>query len=200
MQKLKSALAEVLAALKKMDIRHALVGGLAVTIRATERTTKDIDLAISVQSDIEAERVVKQLLQQGFVVESLLENKTTKRLGTARLASTKFPGVLIDLLFAASGIENEVVNAATPIEIFPGLVTNVATISSLIAMKLLSANDSTRITDIGDLYSLIKEASQNDLFEAKDNARLIMSRGFNRKKDLVSYLDELIEHLNSSDK
>ena len=52
--------------LKRANIRFALVGGLAVTIRATPRFTQDADLAVAVSSDAEAERLIANLRSVGY--------------------------------------------------------------------------------------------------------------------------------------
>lgn len=59
--------------LEQLEVPHALVGGLAVSARATPRTTRDVDLAVSVTDDEAAEAVVFSLHRLGFRVEALVE-------------------------------------------------------------------------------------------------------------------------------
>ena len=47
------ALVDVTSRLKRLGVAHALVGGLAVSIRAEVRFTRDVDLALSVDSDVD---------------------------------------------------------------------------------------------------------------------------------------------------
>jgi hypothetical protein len=49
--------------------------------------------------------------------------------------------VFIDLLFGSSGIEDQVVALAGPLEVLPGFVVPVAAVGHLIALKLLARDD-----------------------------------------------------------
>ena len=48
--------------------RWALVGGLAVSVRARPRFTNDLDLAVAVETDQEAESLVYALTMQSYRV------------------------------------------------------------------------------------------------------------------------------------
>ncbi|HLA95986.1 MAG TPA: hypothetical protein VK612_09710, partial [Pyrinomonadaceae bacterium] len=111
-----------------------MVGGLAVSLRTVERFTKDLDLAVAVRSDSEAEVLVLELSRSGYSVETVIEQDATNRLSTVRLISNGDVVMFVDLLFASSGIEPEVVASAEEAEIFPGVNALVATIPSLIAL------------------------------------------------------------------
>ena len=63
-------------------------------------------------------------------------------------------GLVTDLLFASSGVEPEIVEAADDVEVLPGLVLPVATIGHLILMKLLARDDRCRPNDADDLRAL----------------------------------------------
>jgi hypothetical protein len=112
------ALADAVGALTEASVRHALVGGLAVSAHGHVRFTRDADLALSVANDSEAERVVFCLQQRLFSVSTLLEQETTGRIATVRLRHPN--GVIVDCLFASSGIESEVVARAQRLELFAG--------------------------------------------------------------------------------
>ena len=176
-----------------MGAKFAIIGGVAVSIRTIERFTKDLDIALAVQSDSEAEAVVLSLSRSGYFVETVIEQDETNRLATVRLSFPGPPKILVDLLFASSGIELEIVVAAEEAEIFPGMYGLVATIPSLIALKVLSANEKNRLQDILDLQNLINESTQDDIATARELLSLITERGFNRKKDLLHDLDGYIE-------
>ena len=98
----------------------------------------------------------------------------------------------VDLLFATSGIENEVVDSADEGHLFSNINVRVATVPSLIALKVLSARES-RMRDIVDLQSLFEVASTRDITEARHLLDLITERGYNRNKDLQKDLDGYIE-------
>src|SRR2546430_14290817 len=66
----------------------------------------------------------------GFAVSARAEPRFTHRLATARPASVAAHSdgdVVVDVLFASSGIEPEIVAAAELIEITPGLVPEAGT-------------------------------------------------------------------------
>ncbi len=80
-----------------------------------------------------------------------------RRLATVRLApADESPlGTVIDLLFAVSGIEPEIVAAADPVEAVPGFIVPVARIGHLVALKVLARDDRTRPQDRVDLGALL---------------------------------------------
>ena len=96
--------------------------------------------------------------------------------------------VVVDLLFASSGIEAEVVAGATRLEVLPQLTAPVASTGHLIALKVLAG----RSQDLTDLEALIPGASAADLDLARSAVKLIQERGFNREQDVVVDLDKLI--------
>ncbi len=65
MASVESALRRAVADLNAVKARWALVGGLAVSARTIPRFTKDLDFAVAVASDGEAEDVVHRLRSRG---------------------------------------------------------------------------------------------------------------------------------------
>jgi hypothetical protein len=185
-----SALRRAVADLDALKVRWALIGGLAISIRSVPRFTKDLDFAIAVANDSEAEDVVHQLHGRGYRPAEVLEQEYLKRLSGVRLERSG-SDVIVDLLFASSGIENEVVTSATRLEVLPQLSAPVATTGHLIALKTLAG----RNQDLTDLGSLIPAASTADLDVAREAVRLIHARGFNREQDVAADLDKLIADL-----
>ena len=112
MTDLQSLLSQAVEELRRGRLRFALVGGLAVSVRTEPRFTRDIDLVISVGDDAESERAVAAFLGRGYRLVSQLEQEATGRLAAVRLESPSGPGEgpVLDLLFASSGIEPEIVN------------------------------------------------------------------------------------------
>jgi Nucleotidyl transferase AbiEii toxin, Type IV TA system len=184
------ALRRAVADLDVLKVRWALIGGLAISIRSVPRFTKDLDFAIAVASDSEAEDVVHRLRGRGYHPVEVLEQEYVERLSGVRLEHASSE-VIVDLLFASSGIEGEVVGGATRLEVLPRLFAPVATAGHLIALKTLAG----RNQDLTDLGSLIPVASDKDLEMARDAVRLIKERGFNRDQDVVADLDKLITDL-----
>lgn len=112
------ALSHAAAALAGLGQPFALVGGLAVSVRAEIRFTRDVDLAAWVSDDTAAEGLIYQLRDAGYEVIATVEHETRDRLATARLSGSA--GVVVDLLLASSGIEREIAERATPL-ILPGV-------------------------------------------------------------------------------
>jgi len=100
--------------------------------------------------------------------------------------------VLIDLLFASSGIEEEVVSGAERLEILPDFTASVATVGHLLALKILARDDRERPQDLDDIRALLREATEADLDVARTAVRLITSRGFARDRALVDQLDAIV--------
>jgi Nucleotidyl transferase AbiEii toxin, Type IV TA system len=191
--RLGAALQQAAAALRDLEHEWALVGGLAVSVRAEPRFTRDLDLALAVTGDDGAEQITAALIRRGFRLDALVEQEAVKRLATARLL---FPGELetglfLDLLFASSGIEPEVVADAEWVESVLGLRVRVARRGHLLALKLLSRS-LDRPQDQWDVVALLKTAGPADLEDARSAVRLITERGFDRGKDLAGDLEELL--------
>jgi hypothetical protein len=191
---LETAIRRALVGLARAGARGAVIGGHAVSARTEFRFTKDIDFALAVTDDHEAERIVSSFLRSGYSLLSMLEQTAAGRMATARLVphGESSDGAVLDLLFASCGIETEVVAAATPTELFPGLVAPVARIGHLIALKVLSRDDDTRPQDIVDLRALIVEATPEDLETARISLDLITERGYDRDKNLQADFSTLL--------
>lgn len=172
--------------------RCALVGGVAVSLWTRERFTKDIDFAVAVSSDSEAESLALVFQQAGYPLAQVFEHKTKGLLSTLRFL---VPGGRsepeLDLLFATSGIEREVVDAAEKLELLPRVRVPVARIHHLIAMKLVAESD-VRAQDRVDLQALIAVSTKRELELAKTACQLIQERGFAREKDLQAVLAEFV--------
>ena len=167
-----SALRTSVADLNAVGVRWALVGGLAVSARTIPRFTKDLDFAIAVASDSEAEEAVHRLRSRGYYPIEVLEEDYVERLSGVRMARNA-SDVLVDLLFASSGIENEVVVSADHLEVLPRLTVPVATTPHLIALKVLAG----RSQDLTDLGYLIPSASSAELDAAREAVKLIQALG-----------------------
>lgn len=179
-----------------LGVRFAVVGGVAVSFQAVERLTKDLDLAIAVEDDLEAQKVVYEFSQLGYLTDDVFEQEDSKRMATVRMISPGANPMFVDLLFASSGIENEIVNSAEEGRLFSNIIIRVATIPALIALKVLSAQES-RMRDIVDLQSLFEVAKPEDIIEARGLLDLITERGYNRDKDLQKTLDRYLEQFNN---
>lgn len=193
MTALETALHQICADLTNTRHAFALVGGLAVSVRTEPRFTRDADIAVAVASDAETEAIVRTLRASGYQIQAIVEQEAVGRLATARLtrlSSSNDP--VIDLLFASSGIEPEVVADADVIELLPELRVRVATTGHLIALKVLARDDLTRPQDIGDLRALLRFAAAEDVARARDALALIAERGYHRGRDLQDEFEKLL--------
>lgn len=201
MTRLHRALSRIEEDLRALGIDWALVGGLAVSARAEPRTTRDVDVALAVEGDAAAEELIADLLTRGYGVEGQLEHTNSDRLVGMRLVSPAEPtdGLVVDLLFASSGIEREIVEAAEELEILSGWSIPVACTGHLIALKVLAYNPDhpeRRPMDLHDALALLAVADEGELQRARQGLELISERGFDRGKDLQTELDRLLSRRN----
>lgn len=96
MASVESALRNAVADLNAIGVRWALVGGLAVSTRAIPRFTKDLDFAVAVDNDSEAEDVVHRLRARGYEPVEVAEQDYVERVSGVRLAR-KGSDVIVDL-------------------------------------------------------------------------------------------------------
>ena len=193
MSPVEDALRRTITDLERLRVEFALVGGLAVSIRTEPRFTRDVDCAVAVDDDRLAERLVAELLQGGYRATAQIEQDARGRLATVRLRGPADPDATVDLLFASSGIERDLVSRADRIELLPDLSCKVATVGDLIALKLLARDDERRPQDRADLVALRRAASTLDLDRAREAVRWIVERGFARDRvDLAARLDAFL--------
>ncbi|RLB57802.1 MAG: hypothetical protein DRI90_17555 [Deltaproteobacteria bacterium] len=193
MRRIEAALRTAVADLNDLGRSFALIGGFAVSARSEPRTTKDVDFAVLVADDEDAEQLAFQLAARGYTVKTTVEQRHTKRLATIRTEAPS--GTVVDLLFASSGIEPEIVGAATPINILGDLVIPVATIAHLIATKVLARDDRQRPQDRVDLKALLDVASAEALADARAALRLVTTRECARGRDLEADLEQALTEL-----
>jgi hypothetical protein len=157
--------AELVAILSALGHRSALVGGLAVSARARERFTKDMDFA------------------SGYTPSSSRKLRADwQRCDSSIPASTPLTPPSTCYVHR---------RASSRTEVLPGLALPVACLPHLIAMKTLSVSE-VRGQDQSDLRALLSRASPAELQAARVAAALIEQRGFHRNRDLVSDLDRWI--------
>lgn len=182
MSPLEDAVQRAVGDLGAIGASYALVGGLAISIRTEPRFTRDVDCAVAVRDDAAAERIVSALLARGYRPAARIEQESVRRLATMRLLIPADPGVTVDLLFASSGIETEIVRDAEELGVLPGIRCKVARIGDLIALKVLARDDERRPQDRGDLAALVREASDDEIARARESVARIVQRGFARGK------------------
>ncbi|MBI4816106.1 MAG: nucleotidyl transferase AbiEii/AbiGii toxin family protein [Deltaproteobacteria bacterium] len=189
--KLKVALRRVANDLVGARAEFALVGGVAVSARTEPRFTRDIDFAVRVASDAEAEALIIDL---GYRIIATAENLALGRLATVRLLSPapRHNPPVIDLLFASSSIEPEVVASAQLLHLSPTLELPVARPELLLAMKLLSEKPA-RPQDAMDILALLRVLDEEELDVTRSMLDQISRRGAHRGKDLRATLEHFVE-------
>lgn len=186
------ALAAIVRELLARGRESAVVGGLAVSVRAEVRFTRDVDVAVVVADDAEAERLVHDLGASGYTPVASVEHALRNRLATIRLVGPA--SVTVGLLFASSGIEREVVERATTVAL-PGVgAVRVARSEELLALKLLSMTE-RRLQDRLDAIRILEVDDRVNLDEVRANLDLITARGYHRSQDLQAKLDQLLRDL-----
>lgn len=166
-----------------------MVGGLAISVRAEVRFTRDVDLVVAVDDDTDAEGLVRDLSVAGYRPLALVEHTTAKRLSTVRLAAPE--GVVVDLLFASTGLEHEIVMRAEPMVLSNIGMVPVARAEELLAMKVLSMRD-IRLQDRLDALRLV-EMGDIDIAAVRADLALIHDRGFDRGQDLEAKLASVLD-------
>jgi len=190
MKRVRAALVRAAQDLSALGRSFALGGGFAVSVRAEPRTTRDVDFLVAVRDDEDAERLAADLVARGYVIVAAIEQTAVGRLATVRLRSPS--SAVVDLLFASSGAEAEIIARSDEIEVLRGIRLGVPTVGHLIALKVLSRDDRERPQDRVDLAALLRRATRADLTEAREALELITERGFNRGKQLVDELDGVV--------
>ena len=183
------ALRAIHDALDELERPHALVGGLAVSVRARPRLTRDVDMAVVVENDADAESLVAALGRRGYLVVVVVERDAVGRLAAARLESPQ--GVLVDLLFASSGLEPETVARAEPLEIDEGVALPVARTEELLAIKVLSSG-ARREQDAHDARLFLEIDRDLDLDAVRADLALIRARGYDRGEPLEAKLERIV--------
>ena len=190
---IEAALRRTMAELSGTACPFALVGGLAVSARTEPRFTRDVDLAVALATDEEAEALIHRLRVAGCSIDALLEQQAVGRLAAVRVRfSAPHHATPVDLLFASSGIEPDIVERAETLELVPGLTAPVAATGHLVALKVLSRDDLARPQDLVDLRALLRAASDSDLELARIALAAITARGYHRGRDLAADLDGLL--------
>jgi len=158
-------------------------------------------MAVACGNDASAEALVRLLLERDYAIDSLVEQEAVQRLATARLLSPGegSGGVVLDLLFASSGIEEEIVGGAENLEIFPGLTARVARTSHLLALKVLARDDETRPQDAADLRALLAYSTPSELADVPELLSLIEDRGYSRGRDLQAAWKTAFENFRTQD-
>ena len=188
-----SELRRIASDLHQSGVKWCLVGGLGTSVYIEPRTTKDIDVVVSVSGEEQSGRLKDFLLSRGYINPQLLMHSSPTRHTGWRvfIPSSREASIPLDILVAACGIEKTIVASAITIEILPGLSLPVASLGHLVAMKVLSQNSFERLQDRVDLLALLRSATEQDRITAAHALREISHVGFAGGRDLVAELGAL---------
>lgn len=173
--------------LRSQQVPWALVGGIAIALRVLPRTTEDVDVILAVSGDEETQRVAGFLISRGWRPEREFNNQHGQ-IASMRMRGPGRSDIILDLLVAATGIEAEVAASAEPLVVGHEIEMQVATVASLLALKILAGRDK----DQQDIEALVEAASGPDIRGAQRLLELIERRGFDRDKDLLQELDRFL--------
>jgi predicted nucleotidyltransferase len=179
--------------LNESAVPWCLVGGLATSVYTEPRTTKDVDLVVSVSGDPDSEQLRAFLKARGYTGESmLLHALPTFKMGwRLMIPPSNGVNIPIDILSSVCGFEGEIIQAAEKFEILPGVVLPVASLGHLMAMKIISQNNTDRIQDRADLLALLKAAKELDVSLARGFVARISGSLYANDRDLVAEFDSL---------
>lgn len=134
------------AALQERGIRHAFIGGLAVTQHTRVRTTDDIDVLL-VLPQVSLPGFLDELGRRGFTIDPL---RNIRELRDDGLTTVRYADVVVDLLRPVIPAMAHVLDRAVSSEIL-GQIVPVSTAEGLIVMKLMAM----RPQDEADIRELL---------------------------------------------
>lgn len=199
MNSLKQVTKRLIADLNGLNQKFCFVGALAIGARGRVRQTIDADLALFIDKNQDPSQLIDSLINIGYGLNNVYKKKDSKKVSLIRLFAPESDNRLIELDFLISlcGIENEVVESAEVLEIWPGILAPIASMPSLIAMKARCQDLPERIQDKADLINLLLPfASEKDISSAKTMIKLMQERGFGDGRNIIMSFEKLLEEFN----
>lgn len=141
------ALTKLSAVFRRFEVRHALIGGLAVGLRSRPRATFDIDLIVSTPQ-IKTAAVFEALAADGFTPdpESAIRDWSSRQ-----MIAMSYHGVRVDWLKPVLPVFQHVVDRSQAMRLFDSPI-HVADTEGLILCKLIA----DRRQDRADIEALVK--------------------------------------------
>ncbi|MGC8642687.1 MAG: nucleotidyl transferase AbiEii/AbiGii toxin family protein [Isosphaeraceae bacterium] len=115
-------------------VRHALISGLATSMRGQPRFTQDVDFVVEVPR-IALPGLLDDLVQRGFTLD---QSGVAKAFVQHHMTAFTFGAVQIDWLKPVLPLYSRVLADAQPLEWSPGHTVRVATAEGLILTKMVA--------------------------------------------------------------
>jgi hypothetical protein len=149
------SLAESFAA---RSVRHALIGGLAISMRGRPRLTQDIDFLVDV-TQIALPGLLDDLLERGFSLDPAIVIKEYVR---EHITAFSFGPVRIDWLKPILPFYSRAIADASPLDWSDGHAIHVATAEGLILTKMVAFRTQDQL-DIDTLLTANRDKINIDL-------------------------------------
>jgi hypothetical protein len=140
------------------SIRHALIGGLATSLRGRQRTTQDVDFLIDVPQ-IQLPGLLDDLTEKGFTLDPMVVIPEYVR---QHITAFSFGPVRIDWLKPVLPLYSRTLADASPLEWTEGHTIRVATAEGLILTKMVAFRPQDQI-DIETLLTANRDDIKIDL-------------------------------------
>ncbi len=151
---LSQALSDLVKELSDRNLRYAVIGGVAMSMRGRVRATEDVDLII----DGNREEAMELFASLPTEIFGSLVSDTASVVQAARILPLKHlkTQVGLDLAIGESGLEQQILARATDVAV-GSYAFRVATAEDLILMKLLAG----RAKDLDDVNALAKSKGKS---------------------------------------
>jgi hypothetical protein len=138
---------ELVDAFEKNGASYALIGGIAIGVRSRPRTTKDVDILLSVPQ-LRLPGLVADLAARGFTLD---EQTVIEQFGRHHITAFNYHGVRVDWLKPVLPTYQHILDRAVREERPFDRPVRIATAEGLILLKLVAS----RPQDVADVGTLL---------------------------------------------
>jgi hypothetical protein len=153
-EELDRAVEQIAESFAARSIRHALIGGLATSLRGRQRTTQDVDFLIDVPQ-VQLPGLLDDLVERGFTLDPMVVIPQYVR---QHITAFSFGSVRIDWLKPVLPLYSRTLADASPLEWIEGHAVRVATAEGLILTKMVAFRPQDQI----DIETLLT-ANRDDI-------------------------------------
>jgi hypothetical protein len=138
---------ELADAFEKNGAHYALIGGIAIGVRSRPRTTKDVDILLSVPQ-IRLPGLIADLASRGFTLD---ERTVVEEFGRHHITAFHYRGVRVDWLKPVLPTYQHILDRAVVDDDSFARPVRVATAEGLLLLKLIAS----RPQDVADVSTLL---------------------------------------------